>query len=116
GQKPTDARYALVCEQESDDAFGIAHAPDLDTVIGGEDLRPLALPDPGEEWRAQLRSGVKRAPRGFADRVEAVEDVDLHRSPSEESVAEPDVASSPSPPLSSAIASSTASLKSSPRP
>src|SRR5206468_9749841 len=114
-EDPKGARVGLVEGQESDESVGIAHAPDLDTVIGGEGLRPLALPDPGEEWRAQRRSGVKRAPRGFADRVEAVEDVDLHRSPSEESVAEPDVASSPSPPLSSAIASSTASLKSSPR-
>src|SRR5262249_23418408 len=70
-EDPKDAGVGLVERQERDESVGIAHAPDLDTVIGGEGLRPPALPDPGEEWGAQLRSGVERAPRGLADPREA---------------------------------------------
>src|SRR5262249_34641369 len=112
-----DAKHAgagFIEGQQGDELVRVLHAPDLETVPGGEDLGPLVLPDPAEERRAQRRAGVELAPRGFADRVEAIVNVDLHRSPSEESAADPDGASAPSLPLSSAMASSPASLKSSP--
>src|SRR5712691_1138060 len=100
----------FVERQQSDQSARVSYAPDLETVTGGEHLRPLALPDPGEERRAEARPGVELVPCPFTDRLEAVVNVDLHRSPREESAA----ALSPPSPLSSAIASSTASLKSSP--
>src|SRR5712692_9123668 len=109
-QDAEDPGLGFVERQQREQSARIGHAPELETVTGGEHLHPLALPDPGEERRAKARPGVQLVPRRRADRLEAVVDVDLHGSPREESAA---WASASSPPAS-AIASSTASLKSSP--
>src|SRR5436309_3233143 len=75
------ARRGLVERQEGHEpALSVLDAPNLEAPVGGERPRPLALPGPREERRPQATLRHKVVPRGDAHRLEAVDDVCLHRS------------------------------------
>ena len=74
------ARRRLVQRQERDQATGpVLDAMDFESALLREDVRPLALPRPGEKRRAQPGGGDEPVPHRGPHRLQTVVDLDFHR-------------------------------------
>ena len=77
--QPEKSGLRFVERQQAEEPAGLVrHPAESPSPLRRERARPLALPGPGEERRAQRGGGMERLPCGGADRVEILEDLDLH--------------------------------------